>query len=264
MLKKWKWFTLTAVVLMLIIPGLVFGEGNQSPGRGPGGSEDGVKLTIDKVNDEVNKVTLSLGEKTSAGYGVLIEGIDFVKNEAVIRYRVITPADDHLTAAVITEPKAVTYIASKYTPKLRAAASDDRPRTAPSKPGKGGPSDNIVSEPIVSGKITQIEEISVTVPPKAANPDAPVNSSDQVQPGSGKRKIVQFTLEVQDGSGLGADKAVVRITDATEIYTKKGSELVAATVQNLKTGTKVEVTFDGPVQESYPVKGTAGKIVILQ
>ncbi|MFU0825613.1 beta-N-acetylhexosaminidase [Clostridium sp.] len=58
------------------------------------------------------------------------------------------------------------------------------------------------------------------------------------------------------------DKASIRIKDNTKIYEKDTKkELEAA---SLKKGTKVEVTFEGPVAESYPVQADAKTIVITE
>jgi hypothetical protein len=42
-----------------------------------------------------------------------------------------------------------------------------------------------------------------------------------------------------------------------------GRELKAASFDDLKPNVKLEIQFQGPVAESFPVQATAGKIVIL-
>lgn len=59
------------------------------------------------------------------------------------------------------------------------------------------------------------------------------------------------------------EKANVKVTKATKIFVKVGGELKPATYDDLKTGLRMEITFAGPVGESFPVQATAGKIVIL-
>lgn len=56
------------------------------------------------------------------------------------------------------------------------------------------------------------------------------------------------------------DYANVTIDENTVIYI--GEE--EATLEDLEEGLKVEVIFDGPVAESYPVQGRAEKINILE
>ncbi|NLV76202.1 MAG: DUF3221 domain-containing protein [Tissierellia bacterium] len=55
------------------------------------------------------------------------------------------------------------------------------------------------------------------------------------------------------------ESASVKINNNTGIY--RGDEKV--TVEELEEGLAVEVIFDGAVEESYPVQGTAKKIKIL-
>lgn len=56
------------------------------------------------------------------------------------------------------------------------------------------------------------------------------------------------------------DKANAVIKDNTKIY--KDEEKV--NVENLKEGQTVEVIFDGPVDETHPVKGTGKTIKIIE
>ena len=60
------------------------------------------------------------------------------------------------------------------------------------------------------------------------------------------------------------DKATVKVTKATKIYRQFGKELKEASFDDLKGGVKVEIWFQGPVAESFPVMATAGKIVITR
>ncbi|WP_248928476.1 S-layer homology domain-containing protein [Paenibacillus hamazuiensis] len=77
--------------------------------------QEQVAVTVEKVNDDVNKVTLSWGQKPNPGYAVQIAGIDFTDaGIAEIRYTLSYPDPDKSYAAVITEPKADTYVSSKY------------------------------------------------------------------------------------------------------------------------------------------------------
>lgn len=64
--------------------------------------------------------------------------------------------------------------------------------------------------------------------------------------------------EVQDDTMY--DSANITIDDNTEIY--KGDEKVS--LEELEIGLMVEVVFEGPVAESYPVQGTAKRITIIE
>jgi hypothetical protein len=59
------------------------------------------------------------------------------------------------------------------------------------------------------------------------------------------------------------DKAMVKVTKGTKIFQQVGRELKPASFDDLKPGVKLEIQFQGPVNESFPVQATAGKIVIL-
>jgi hypothetical protein len=76
---------------------------------------ENVAITIEKVNDDVNKVTLSRESKPSSGYEITITDIRFEQDgRAVISYTLKDPQPDSTNLTMITEPKAVTYISSKF------------------------------------------------------------------------------------------------------------------------------------------------------
>ncbi|TFE31774.1 S-layer homology domain-containing protein [Cohnella luojiensis] len=79
-----------------------------------------VKVTSDKVTDDVTKVTVS-AMAPHPGYGLEITGIQFAKGEAVIQYRVVLPDPNKMFAQVVTELKAVTYIPAGYKAVLGEA-----------------------------------------------------------------------------------------------------------------------------------------------
>jgi hypothetical protein len=59
------------------------------------------------------------------------------------------------------------------------------------------------------------------------------------------------------------DKASVTITKDTMILRAEGELLKPAKLEDIKVGMILEITFKGPVAESYPVQAKAGKVVIL-
>lgn len=63
--------------------------------------------------------------------------------------------------------------------------------------------------------------------------------------------------EVQDDTMY--DSANVSIGEDTEIYRNEKK----INSEELEEGLIVEIIFDGPVAESYPVQGTAKKIIII-
>lgn len=87
-------------------------------------STEEVAVKVEKVNDEVNKVTLSRGDKPNSGYGIEVNEIQFSEDgQAVIKYTLLDPKPDMMYAQVITEAKTVTYISTKYKVSAEPAPS---------------------------------------------------------------------------------------------------------------------------------------------
>jgi len=81
-----------------------------------------VTMSVEKVNDEVNKVTITWGERPNPGYGISVTGIEFTESgEAIISYRLHEPDPDKFYPQVISEAKTTTFVASSYKPVLRQA-----------------------------------------------------------------------------------------------------------------------------------------------
>ncbi|MEC0227172.1 S-layer homology domain-containing protein [Paenibacillus alba] len=84
-----------------------------------------ISVKIDKVNDDVNKITLSRGDKPNPGYTIEITGIQFKDDgQAVITYTLHDPKPDMMYAEVITEAKAETYVSSKFKATAEPAAAN--------------------------------------------------------------------------------------------------------------------------------------------
>lgn len=84
--------------------------------RSPTHQED-VQVYTEKVNDEVNKVTIDWGEQGSSGYSVTIDRIEFNHNVATIYYSLHYPDPNKDYLTVITYPKASTFVSAGYTIK---------------------------------------------------------------------------------------------------------------------------------------------------
>jgi len=85
----------------------------------PPAEQQDVQVTVEKVNDEVNKVTLTR-QMPSPGYGFAVTGIRFQEDgTAVISYTVTEPKPGSFYPQVITPAKAVTYVASGYKPVVQ-------------------------------------------------------------------------------------------------------------------------------------------------
>lgn len=67
--------------------------------------------------------------------------------------------------------------------------------------------------------------------------------------------------QMADGSDMAAN---VRVTGRTQIIRQVGGALEAGQITQLGQGQTVQLRFDGPVAESYPLQATAKEVVILE
>ncbi|GIP32088.1 DUF3221 domain-containing protein [Paenibacillus sp. J2TS4] len=123
----------------------------------------------------------------------------------------------------------------------------------------------------IRGSITDIysvekdESQAHTGDGKIKNPDTPVSSSDSPDERTLHPDLLgTVTVEGKLEQDTSYDKAGISIRKSTKIYKKAGGKLVAAHFKDLQAGSEVEVTFTGPVAESYPVQAIAEEIVILR
>jgi hypothetical protein len=93
-------------------------------------------------------------------------------------------------------------------------------------------------------------------------PDTPpsiVGTISQLLPTDARDVVGGFLID--DGqTGYDFDKASVTVTDGTRIVGPEGD---SGTFADLANGQRVEVWFEGPVAESYPVQATAGEIRVM-
>ena len=77
--------------------------------------KDPVTFTVEKINDQVQKVTLSWGEKPHPGYGLSITQITFTgEKTAAVHYKLHTPIPGRMYPQVIVYPTADTYVPAGY------------------------------------------------------------------------------------------------------------------------------------------------------
>jgi hypothetical protein len=74
-------------------------------------------------------------------------------------------------------------------------------------------------------------------------------------------RIVKYTR--CDPERWRGDKGFFEVTRATTILDRSGECVRRATYRDLAVGQTVRATYRGPVQESYPTYGRAGRVVIL-
>lgn len=74
-------------------------------------------------------------------------------------------------------------------------------------------------------------------------------------------KIKQILVEGKIESDTQHDKASISILENTQVY--KGNPVEKISISDLKEGQRVEVVFQGPVRESYPVQADARYIRVI-
>jgi hypothetical protein len=70
-------------------------------------------------------------------------------------------------------------------------------------------------------------------------------------------------VEENPSDEWGSAKGEFAVTDETEIFKQRSGKLAPASFESLRVGQMVEAAYAGPVAESNPTQGTAGRIVIL-
>lgn len=79
-------------------------------------------ITIDAVNEEVNKVTIT-AQAPHPGYGMRISSITFDGDQAFLNIEPLYPQKDMMYPQVLTDVKVVTFVAKSYKPVLNEAAA---------------------------------------------------------------------------------------------------------------------------------------------
>jgi hypothetical protein len=70
-------------------------------------------------------------------------------------------------------------------------------------------------------------------------------------------------VEENPSDESGSAKGEFAVDDETEILDQRGGDPAPVPFEALRVGQLVEATYTGPVAESYPTQGVAGRIVIL-
>jgi hypothetical protein len=101
--------------------------------------------------------------------------------------------------------------------------------------------------------------LAMAAPALAAPPESSMRGSITEVSRSAKVVLVEEDPSAQSGLAKGE----FAVTDETEILEQRGEDLVPVPFEKLRVGQLVEATYAGPVAESYPTQGVAGRIVIL-
>jgi hypothetical protein len=101
--------------------------------------------------------------------------------------------------------------------------------------------------------------LATAAPALAAPPESSIRGSITEVSRSAKVVLVEEDPSAQSGLAKGE----FAVTDETEILEQRGEDLAPVPFEKLQVGQLVEATYAGPVAESYPTQGVAGRIVIL-
>ena len=71
-------------------------------------------------------------------------------------------------------------------------------------------------------------------------------------------------VEENPSDRSGSAKGEFAVTGETEILEQRGGSPAPVSFEVLRAGQTVEATYAGPIAESYPTQGVAGRIVILE
>mgnify|MGYP001199992031 CR=1 FL=1 len=104
----------------MMLKALRFVEKHAAPPADTSSEEGDVQLSVTPVTAEVNKITLSWGEKPNPGYALTIPKIEFAEpGQAIIYYELHFPDPDRMYPQVIVEPTASVYLDSNLQPVIR-------------------------------------------------------------------------------------------------------------------------------------------------
>ena len=107
--------------------------------------------------------------------------------------------------------------------------------------------------------VLSVAALGMTAQAQAQSPENGIRG--EVTEVSRSAEVVLVEEDPSDESG--SAKGEFAVTEETEILDGRGGDPAPAAFEELWVGQMVEATYSGPVAESYPTQGVAGRIVIL-
>jgi hypothetical protein len=108
--------------------------------------------------------------------------------------------------------------------------------------------------------VLSVAALGMAGPALAQSPENSVRG--EITEVSRSAEVVLVEEDPSDESG--SAKGEFAVTGETEILDQRGGDPEPAAFEDLRVGQMVEATYSGPVAESYPTQGVAGRIVILE
>jgi hypothetical protein len=90
---------------------------------------------------------------------------------------------------------------------------------------------------------------------QAAPPDRPVDSAGPVS------AVTATSLRIDDAAGV-VGALAGRVDGDTVVLRRDGDDHVAASIDDVQVGDRVDVWVDGPVAESHPAQAHAAVVVV--
>jgi hypothetical protein len=101
--------------------------------------------------------------------------------------------------------------------------------------------------------------MALAAPALARSPETSIRG--EITELSRSAEVVLVEEDPSDESG--SAKGEFAVDGETEILEQRDGDLALVAFEELRVGQVVEATYSGPVAESYPTQGVAGRIVIL-
>ena len=108
--------------------------------------------------------------------------------------------------------------------------------------------------------VFSVAALGMAGPALAQSPENSVRG--EITEVSRSAEVVLVEEDPSDESG--SAKGEFAVDDETEILEQQDGDLAPVAFEELRVGQLVEATYSGPVAESYPTQGVAGRIVILE
>ena len=102
--------------------------------------------------------------------------------------------------------------------------------------------------------------VALAAPALAQSPENGIRG--EITEVSRSAEVVLVEEDPSDESG--SAKGEFAVDPQTEILEQQDGDLAPVAFEELRVGQMVEATYSGPVAESYPTQGIAGRIIILE
>lgn len=204
-------------------------------------------------------VAVFRGVMPTARHGIEIETVRLDKDgQVVVEISLTAPGINELVAQVITYPLDVMIVA-------REGLLDPTEVRWTAQTAEG----RVLTD--VGGNVSQDVDGSVAVDPIPVEPDEPFRLADvrgtiitvEISEVSDSDILARILVEGPGADDTVYDTAWVEVVQGTQVYFD-GESFAPPTLADLAPGRRVQVSFVGPVRESFPVQAVAGTLVIYR